>query len=570
MAKITRNIFFRKLRVQITAYYAIVSLLIVVIISGVYYYSASNLILDDTQNQTLYAVEQSANDLESFISNLKQTAVYISEKQAIKSYLESGDPVNKDLGHEIINQAISTNSAIVSVVIVGKNGDVLSNESKLEMSVSNDMMSEPWYVNALDNQQMPALTSARLQEFTMDKDTWVIALSQEIFNDSGDNLGVVLLDIKYQVIENYLDHLPLGDGGFAYIIDQENDIVYHPDPSYFLEGDKKDRLIEIANKSQGFHYQNDFLKHNHLIPNTQWTLVGLASLDRLDIIRRQLFEAVILIGSIILLVMLVGSYMIAKKITKPILSLQNAMGNFNQLKTTLKVEAGCYEVESLTKQFNQMYLEIQRLVDEIKANEKYLRSYELNALYSQINPHFLYNTLDTIVWMAEFNDSQKVIEVTKSLAQFFRISLSSGQEMISLENEFDHVKQYLFIQKQRYGQELNYDVLLEENIKEIEVPKIILQPIVENAIYHGIREQSGGGKVTVTGERLENTIVLCVIDDGVGFDTVHLKQKSVKLGGVGMENVKKRLELIYGQAAKLEIESKIGQGTQVTIKLPIL
>ena len=569
MAKITRKIFFRKLRVQITAYYAIVSLLIVVIISGVYYYSASNLILDDTQNQTLYAVEQSANDLESFISNLKQTAVYISENQAIKSYLESGDPVNKNLGHEIINQAISTNSAIVSVVIVGKNGDVLSNESKLEMSVSNDMMSEPWYVNALDNQQMPALTSARLQEFTMDKDTWVIALSQEIFNDSGDNLGVVLLDIKYQVIENYLDHLPLGDGGFAFIIDQENDIVYHPDPSYFLEGDKKDRLIEIANKSQGFHYQNNYLKHNHLIPNTQWTLVGLASLDRLDIIRRQLFEAVILIGSIILLVMLVGSYMIAKKITKPILSLQNAMGNFNQLKTTLKVEAGCHEVESLTKQFNQMYLEIQRLVDEIKANEKYLRSYELNALYSQINPHFLYNTLDTIVWMAEFNDSQKVIEVTKSLAQFFRISLSSGQEMISLENEFDHVKQYLFIQKQRYGQELNYEVILEESIKEIEVPKIILQPIVENAIYHGIREQSGGGKVTVTGERRQDTIVLCVIDDGVGFDTVHLKQNSVKLGGVGMENVKKRLELIYGQAVKLEIESKIGRGSQVTIRLPI-
>lgn len=117
-------------------------------------------------------------------------------------------------------------------------------------------------------------------------------------------------------------------------------------------------------------------------------MVGLASLDRLAIIRRQLFEAVILIGSIILLVMVMGSYLIAKKITKPILSLQNAMGNFNQLKTPLRVEEGCYEVESLTKQFNQMYLEIQRLLDEIKANEKYLRSYELNALYSQINPHF--------------------------------------------------------------------------------------------------------------------------------------------------------------------------------------
>lgn len=172
--------------------------------------------------------------------------------------------------------------------------------------------------------------------------------------------------------------------------------------------------------------------------------------------------------------------------------------------------------------------------------------------------------------MAEFNDSQKVIEVTKSLAQFFRISLSSGQEMISLENEFDHVKHYLFIQKQRYGQELNYEVILEESIKEIEVPKIILQPIVENAIYHGLREQAGGGNIRVIGQRIKDIIVLCVIDDGVGFDMDHQKQKSVKLGGVGMENVKKRLELIYGQAARLEIESKIGRGTQVTIELPIL
>lgn len=568
MTKLRKKIFFRQLKVQITSYYLLASLLVVLLMSGVYYYSSSAIILEDSLEQTVYAVEQSGQDLDNFLSELKKTAVFISENPHIKAYLSHGDQASKVGGHQMIDQVLATHSSIVSIVAVGKNGGVLSNETELEMSVSNDMMDEPWYVNAIDNQQMPALTSARLQKFTMDKDTWVIALSQEIFDEDNKNLGVLLVDIKYQVIEGYLDHLPLGQEGFAFIIDDDQSVVYHPNPEYFTNQSKKDNLLAMVEGKEGYDAKAQVLTQPYVIPNTHWTLVGVSSLDRLGVVRRQLIEVMILIAGLVFVAIIIGGYIIATRITQPIKSLQDAMGNFNSLKSSIELPTGCYEVEALTVQFNRMLQEIQRLLRDIKDKEQYLRTYELNALYSQINPHFLYNTLDTIVWMAEFNDSEKVIEVTKSLAQFFRISLSNGQEMITLDKEFEHIKQYLFIQKQRYEDQLTYHIDLDDSLRDLEVPKIILQPIVENALYHGIREQDGGGSIWIRAKNEKDFLSLTVTDDGVGFDINHKVSKTVKLGGVGLENVEKRLALVYGPGGQLAIESQVGHGTRVSLRIP--
>ena len=564
-----KRIFFRQLKVQITSFYLIASLMMVLLMSSAYYYSASSIILEDTLDQTIYGVEQSGNDLENYVIELKQIAMFVSQNENIKSYLQTGNEISKIEAHQVIDQVLATNSSIVSVVAIGKDGDVVSNETELEMSVSNDMMNESWYVRAIDNQQMPALTSARLQEFTMDKDTWVIALSQEIFDDDNNHLGVVLLDIKYQVIEGYLDHLPLGEAGFAFIMDESKQVVYHPDPNYFVDGEKKSELISMVENSQGYDKEHNLLTHHYIIPNTHWTLVGVSSLDRLTIVRRQLIEVLVVLSGIILVVIISGSYFIANRITRPIKELQSAMKGFDTFETSINTSSGCYEVESLSIEFDKMLKEIQRLLSEIKENEQYLRSYELNALYSQINPHFLYNTLDTIVWMAEFNDSEKVIEVTKSLAQFFRISLSKGQEMITLEEEFDHIKQYLFIQKQRYDDQLNYTIDLPEDLIALKVPKIILQPIVENAIYHGIREKTTGGHISVSCLKDDLSLKLIVKDDGVGYIEETKESKTIKLGGVGIENVRKRLSLVYGDRSDIVIESKPNIGTTVMLIIPL-
>ena len=198
-------------------------------------------------------------------------------------------------------------------------------------------------------------------------------------------------------------------------------------------------------------------------------------------------------------------------------------------------------------------------------------------LHSQINPHFLYNTLDTIVWMAEFNESDRVISTTKALAKFFQLSLSGGSEMTTIANEMNHVSQYLIIQKERYGDKLHYEMQFDPDLSAKVIPKIILQPIVENAIYHGIREMDGPGLLEIScGYTDDGNVRFVVKDNGVGFDSEARKlangmepQSSLpKLGGVGINNVDDRLKLYFGKEYGVDIQSSPGVGTTVTIVIP--
>ena len=233
-------------------------------------------------------------------------------------------------------------------------------------------------------------------------------------------------------------------------------------------------------------------------------------------------------------------------------------------------EKGCYESVNLARHFNEMTFKIKELMDDISSKEKYLRTYEINALYSQINPHFLYNTLDTIIWMAEFGESEKVIDITKSLASFFRLSLSKGDEMISLEDELNHAREYLFIQKQRYENKLEYEFLVDEELVEMKVPKIILQPLVENAIYHGIRELEDGGKISISARKVDKTVELLIKDDGKGFSVDKNEKSDMKLGGIGIKNVDDRIKLYYGEDYGGEIRSEKGRGTEAVIRIPLV
>ena len=194
---------------------------------------------------------------------------------------------------------------------------------------------------------------------------------------------------------------------------------------------------------------------------------------------------------------------------------------------------------------------------------------EIHALQSQINPHFLYNTLDTIVWMAEFNDSERVIALTKSLAAFFRLSLNGGRELVSVADELDHMRQYLYIQKERYGDKLNYEIGEADELSDYTVPKIILQPVVENSIYHGIKPLDGPGYVTVTVKEMGERLIFTVADNGVGFNPEEPQTGKRKgKGSVGLKNVHRRLKSIYGEDNGLKIESS-QDGSRVWFRVPM-
>jgi two-component system sensor histidine kinase YesM len=532
------------------------------------YFSISNIILEDELSATKDSVERSGRYVELYIDKVKTLSTIMANDDEITGYLKGADGSDREAVIDRISDVISTDEFLVSVIIAGKDGAVISNEKELDMTVSDDMMDQDWYKAVVYGDGMPVLTSIRMQDFSMDKDSWVLSISSEIVDDKGENLGVLLLDIGYRAIEDYLHSMDLGKEGYAYILNDIHEVVYHPDSEYFTDSEKIAELVDILKMQDGYDREMGILTHHYSIQGSNWILTGISSLDNLSMIQRQILETFIIAGLILFAITMGSGIFIAGRITDPIKELEKAMISIDENLDASVEEKGCYESINLARHFNEMTLKIRELMDDISSKEKYLRTYEINALYSQINPHFLYNTLDTIIWMAEFGESEKVIDITKSLASFFRLSLSRGDEMISLEDELNHAEQYLFIQKQRYEDKLEYEFSVEEEILQMKVPKIILQPLVENAIYHGIRELDKGGRITVSAKKVDSTVELLIKDDGKGFSVDKNEKSDIKLGGIGIKNVDERIKLYYGKDYGVEIRSEEGWGTEAVIRIP--
>jgi two-component system sensor histidine kinase YesM len=568
--------FFRSLQFQISWIFIMISFVTIGIIGSVLYVSISRVVLEDSIESSKMAITKSGTYVEMYVDRLNVLSTMLSHNPQTITTLSSEDKAGEDDVLQFINTVLMSDSFIQSVVVIGKDGYVISNEKKLNMMRSSDMMKEPWYVEAI-NSSNPVLTSARMQNFSMDKDNWVISMSQEIKDKNNQNLGVVLLDIQYKGLEDYLNELELGSKGFAYIVNNQDEIVYHRDPSYFMNEAKKDELRQVSLEKEGYDKKRNLLVHHTKLRNSDWTLVGVSSLDGLAQIRNQLLMSFAIVALGLLLLTVIVSPLLAMSITRPIQRLEQAMQKVKTGKMEVSVpETGVTEIQGLAQHFNTMVLEMRHLMKDIEKKEKNLRSYELSVLHSQINPHFLYNTLDTIVWMAEFNDSERVISTTKALAKFFQLSLSGGSEYTSILNEINHVTQYLFIQKERYGERLHYEIKFDTDLSDQVIPKIILQPLVENAIYHGIREKDGPGLLEIVCRKTEEGKVLFIVkDDGVGFDqnldmNKHDNNSTArsKLGGVGINNVDERLKLYYGQEYGVTMNSKLGEGTTVRILIP--
>jgi two-component system sensor histidine kinase YesM len=564
------------LRVQIAMYYLISSLVILGLFGMTLYFSIEAIFMDESINSSEQTIDAGSSYLELYVDNLKLFSNLIANNENTHQYLIDGQ--NEVDTENLIADIINADDYIRTVIIVSADGRILSNEKSINMTMSENMMEEPWYVDILVNDEA-SLSGAKLTNFSMNKDNWVISLATQVI-DEDEHIGVVIIDFDYQGIEKLMDNIDLGSEGYAYIVNSQNQIVYHPDTDYFIDENKKSELIEMSMMVDGYHQEMNKTSYSVDLEGTDWKLIGVSSLDGLAVFRRQLLETTILLLIVLLLVVLGSGYYFGGLITKPIKELEDTMMNLDQSFTNLVNEdIKTKEIKSLAVHYNQMIKKIQLLLNEINENQKYLRTYEIQALHSQINPHFLYNTLDTIVWMAEFEDSESVIEITKSLANFFRLSLSKGREVIPLRDEISHVEQYLKIQKQRYSDKLNYKLDLDDSLLDYIVPKIILQPIVENAIYYGIKEKDGPGVIDISIKDLDDVIVIKIKDDGKGIDKHKLVEINEKLiyntvsyiednkSGIGLYNVQKRIQLYYGENYGISVQSVKNEGTIITIKI---
>ncbi|MCI7383812.1 MAG: sensor histidine kinase [Hungatella hathewayi] len=555
----------RRFSVQLSLFFLGAGLTVILLLSGAVYWFASNLLMSETISKTHDLLEMSGANIGTYIARVKGESNVFAGSPSLRQYLSDDEESLRTGLLSQIDTLLQNDSSIKSIVVVSKDGRILSNEKNLDMSVSSDMMKEDWYIESIHN-TMPVLTGARMQSFSSDKDNWVISVSTEITGDSGDNLGVLLMDMEYSVIEDHLRSLDLGREGYVFLLNDKGEPVYHKDTSYFSDPDKQAQLLEIQSAGDGYDKASNLLTCQTQIEKNGWTMVGVVSLDTLKMLERQLFEAVLLTGGLLFIAVLLIGILFTRRLSTPMADLERGMNEIEKLAEVRVRKNSFYEVELLAGNYNRMIHRIRVLMEEISDKEKTLRHAELNALVSQINPHFLYNTLDTIVWMAEFNDSSRVIALTKSLAAFFRLSLSGGRELITVGDELEHVQQYLYIQKERYGDKLNYTIHAPEEVLDYTVPKIILQPIAENSIYHGIKPLDRHGQITITVQEEGEKLIFTVSDNGAGCrpDAAAADNPS-RPGKVGLKNVDERLKLYYGPGYGVTIHSAPGAGCRVEL-----
>ncbi|WP_304944309.1 sensor histidine kinase, partial [Vallitalea guaymasensis] len=439
-----------------------------------------------------------------------------------------------------------------------------------------------WYKKA-KNEEKFVVSESHIQRLFESRYKWVVSCSTLLKSPYyEENLGVLLVDINYNLINDMVSSIKLGQKGYVFIVDNNGDIVYHPKQQLLYSGLKSEDMDTILNSEDGTKtVVEDRKKKQYTITTSKysgWKVVSSVYMEDILSYKPNLDRFFFIMGTLAIFISIFISVLISRSILHPIKKLVNTMHQVEEgnLDVSIDIKSD-NEIGELAKAFNLMTNRVNNLVNQNKKIEKNKRKNELRALQAQINPHFLYNTLDSIIWMAESKNYKAVVTMTSALAKLFRISISKGEQYITVAEEIEHVENYLKIQKIRYGDHLDYHIDVEEDIKQNKIIKLIIQPIVENAIYHGIKNVPGGGMIDISVKKYDNKILITIADDGVGMSEQEINllfskdqelPKEKKLGGVGVRNVDNRIKLYYGEDYGLEIESEIYEGTTVKAWLP--
>ena len=427
-----------------------------------------------------------------------------------------------------------------------------------------------------------SLSSSYVQNLIVGKYPWVITLSRGVWDaKTNEHRGTLLVDLNYQVIEGLCSDIQLGKSGYVFIINQAGEIVYHPRQQLIYSGLKSELIDQVKNIPNGHLTAEvdgrEVLYTTNTSQYTGWTVVGVSYLDELFYNRSELeyYFAMIAIACFFFSVLI--SYFISVRISRPIGVLRRSMQAIERGNFDIDIAVNSTdEVNGLAQDFNIAIRQIKALIAQNTQAQEQKRRHELKALQAQINPHFLYNTLDSIIWMIECGESEDAIVMTSTLARFFRLGISQGGDIITVQDEIDHLNCYLTIQKMRYKDKLDFLVDVDPQICAYRTLKLLIQPLVENAIYHGLKTQERKGMLRVVGDKEGDDLVFKVIDNGTGMTDQELSElytarpTSKGSGGIGVNNVRERIQLYFGASYGVTFESVKGEGTVVTIRLPAL
>ncbi len=512
------------------------------------------------------AVAQAANTIASYTEDMSE----------VMDMLETNIYTSDDDWEEFVDNLLNIRTDIVAISNYNMDGVMVGCWSKSEQKVYvTTNLSYEKIANATETSGTLNISKPHVETLFENDYPWVVTISSKVSSGEEDGDMQIGMDIQFSEIANYIDNVGIGQHGYCFIADLEGNIIYHPQQQLINSGIKEEITDEFVNLADGSYTRSNVIYTLETIENCGWRVIGVSYVD--EMITNNV-ESMIEISLAILIMVVVTIFgvgvVFASVFSYPAKKLKSAMEDFEKQGEDFEYDpvGGTREIVQLSDSFGHMTVRLQELMEKVRKEEISLRKTELNALQAQINPHFLYNTLDSIAWMCEEERTKEAVEMVNALAKLFRISISKGHELISIERELQHATSYLQIQNFRYRNQFTYIIEADEDCLNYLCNKITLQPIIENSIYHGLDRMVDEGEIAIRISQTDKDIIMEVEDNGLGMTEEQcleiLHRESSDRTGIGIKNVHDRVQIYFGEEYGLHIESELDEGTKVVIRMP--
>nr|WP_052019878.1 histidine kinase [Paenibacillus sp. JCM 10914] len=559
-------------------------LLIVVVVAVLLFNKFSRSAEQSVYLNAQQIVDQVSYNLEDYVDGMAQLYRAIEENMLADGQWDD-EEVTKQL-----DTIMRSRDDIVSIALFNEEGDMLRNHPELPLKASARITEQSWFHSAMRVSNHLSFSLPHVQNLYDNTFKWVVTMSKGItVIHNGEPMYVILLvDINFKKIDELSSRISLGKKGYAYIIDEgAGNIVYHPQQQLLYMGLRNESVEKALTSSNSYIDESAGVKRLNTVKsvvNIGWKIVGVSYLDEMMTTREEVNRYLIQVVVIVLVLAIVISMILSTMLTRPIRRMGRTMkaverGDFN---VELPLE-GPLEVIQLSSRFNLMVHKIRQLMLQIVKEQESKRKYEFEALQAQINPHFLYNTLNSVVRMVGQSKKEDVITMITSLSKLFRLSLSKGKTTISVEEELEHARHYLTIQQMRFKQRFDFQIDADDASRACYTLKLVLQPLIENAIVHGIEYLVDQGHITIRAAVMDDVLELTVTDNGVGMTAEQVEsildqepkrppERFINTAGSGVavRNVHDRIQIYYGMSYGLEFESELEEGTTVRVRIPVI
>ena len=523
--------------------------------------------VDNARTGSAQAVSQVSNTVGNYLRDMEQAMELVEQSM-------SESPDSRD---ELLSTFLKCRPDVVAVTSYSAAGELLDCWSPGREPKEDIFQNLSFDLERARFAPSPYMTAPHVVTIFESWYPWVVTMTESLAPaPGGDNAAAwVSLDLSFSNISGYINNVSIGQRGYCFLMDGAGNIVYHPQQQLLYSGLKSEDTGALAALEDGSYADDTVIYSLTGVADSGWRVVGVSYVDELvnrsvrEMIRLSLWLAVLVLAAALL-----TSWLLSQLLGRPLRDLSSAMESFEADADhfAYRPVKGTREVQELSSSFGHMVLRIQQLMSTVRQEEVNLRKTELKALQAQINPHFLYNTLDSIAWMCEQGRNADAVKMIHALARLFRISISKGHELIPIAKEIEHAENYLEIQKYRYKNQFTYSFDVDPGCLDYYCNKITLQPIIENAIMHGLDLMVEEGRIDVRVCREGEDILFCVRDNGVGMSPEQaraiLDEDAQDRTGIGIKNVHDRLRIYFGKQYGLRITSELDVGTQVEIRMP--